>query len=246
MLRFSLVELLIVVAIIAILVAMLLPAIARAKDSAKRVKCLATERELGRGMTLWASSNDNRMPIGYFYHKQYNMPIWNMQRAGQNRYTMTGVLYSDGIFRDREYWRCSAVSPTSSDWSENYMFKNWAPGNMTIGKHVHSHYVTRPSHLGVNFEWDPAVSTNVSVPGSLPKLSRFESNHTLLLDTMIDLGRIYSRHGTGIGAGYADGHGKWVYLRGNFLAKMVTLSGAGWGRGADPQAQDVWDTLDQE
>jgi prepilin-type N-terminal cleavage/methylation domain-containing protein/prepilin-type processing-associated H-X9-DG protein len=58
---FTLVELLVVIGIIALLVSILLPALNKAREDAKRVRCLSNERQLVMAWQMYASENKGKI-----------------------------------------------------------------------------------------------------------------------------------------------------------------------------------------
>ena len=118
--NFTLIELLIVIAIIAILAAMLLPALQKARDSAKKINCLANYKSVGQIAFLYMDSQKEYLP---YSHIKYPLrPAWAMMEKANLLKLKVGGVY-----------QCPAVTAEAD---------RTAPGdaNFALLKYTRVHY----------------------------------------------------------------------------------------------------------
>src|SRR5881394_1440888 len=117
---FTLVEILVVIGIIALLLALLLPSLARARESARRTQCLANIAELGRAVLLYANDNKDHLPDAgsgnapdaLMSPRAVGLPPWT--NFGPNTYVLPsiGQLLSKYLNGDSRVWSCPSA-PTN-------------------------------------------------------------------------------------------------------------------------------------
>ena len=111
---FTLIEMLIVIAIIAILASMLLPALNKAKEKAQAVSCINSAKQIVLSCNQYA--ND----FGF-------LPLCNDNRIGNEKGRPAYVLWQSGYLKNRKLFKygCAVTRPrqNSVDYAENFQVR---------------------------------------------------------------------------------------------------------------------------
>lgn len=118
---FTLIDLLVVIAIIAILAAILFPVFARARENARRTSCTSNLKQLGIMMIQYTQDYDERYPACWY----------GVTPAGS---TNTWMVFMQPYIKSTQVFQCPSESaanqgPTGSNFPTHYAYNYYIGGN---------------------------------------------------------------------------------------------------------------------
>jgi prepilin-type N-terminal cleavage/methylation domain-containing protein len=200
---FTLIELLVVIGIVGVLIAILLPALGKSRERARRSVCLSNLRQVHLAFTYYAAENNERVPLGYrSASKQFNSMIYSTTAGGQ--WVLFGLLARGGHQKLPKAWYCP--SEENPKFQFDTLDNPWPAPGAAPTRNIQAGYACRPERQIPDDLAAPPATFN-----GLPRLPDFALKG-IFADLTAAANRIQARHRDGAHVLYGNGAARWVPL----------------------------------
>lgn len=224
---FTLIDILVSIAIIAVLIGLLLPSLAMVRSASEKVVCASNIRQAGLGLHMYAMDNGDYLPLSTF--SSGNGSYWDTTPL-QLRFE-TGSRGSDGM--DSHYWDGLGVLIGQNYLSDGRIF--FCPSH--LGENTFERYL--PQFEGADGEIIANYQYRGLGPNGEQRLDQFESSVAIVSDGFRDLDEI--NHANGMNVLRAGMGVNWFRDTNLTAISNAILGSAGDDGGWDNR----WEILDQ-